>query len=74
MISIGFKIVEAKGPQEHEMPLEQAISVIKNHMEENGMFLHIDGNTMTNSETLSINDLANARDLVLTHRLVGGKN
>ena len=71
MKNITYQVITSFGPQKLEMPATEALTTIKQRVNENSLWVYLNGNPV-NVETLTIDDLVHAEEIMLTSRIVGG--
>ena len=69
---IVVKVVSQNGQDTFKLTPQMAFEKVKTETKEKGKWCYVDGN-FKSSDTLTLSDIGNAEEIVLTSALVGGK-
>ncbi len=68
---IVVKVVNQNGHSTFKLAPRQALEKVRTETKENGKWAYCDGNFVS-ADTLTLSDIANAEEIVLTSALIGG--
>ena len=69
---INYRVVSPNGDDEYAQTHVDALTNIRALVEDEGKWLYIDNEWVTNTDSLTTRDLDNAEDIILTNALAGG--
>jgi hypothetical protein len=69
--NVSYQVITSLGPVKFDLTAQEAIVEIKQKAHDNAMWVYING-TPVSAESLTLEDITRAEEIMLTSKIVGG--